>query len=371
MKAQRILYIDNLRIFLTLLVVAHHWAIGNGAPGDTYYNEANLGPVESLLMSIFVATNQAFFMGFFFFISGYFVPSSYKKKGGSAFIKERLIRLGIPMVFYAFVLSPILIIWSKTLSGTFTGSYWDFIRTGEGFSLGPMWFVALLLLFSILYFWFDKMTIGNLSHFYRPIKKPVLITGFFTLILVTFLLRIYFPVGDWLPVIGIQPAHLTQYVICFALGIWTKETNTLRKLKFKSAIKWFVLAQILILIGFPMVFLLGGAPKNTDLFMGGLHWQSLAYVVWEQLVAVSMIYGFLGIFNRYFNKQNDWTKDLSQNTYAIYVFHGIVLIAFSAMFQFYQGNSLGKFIVLLIPVLLFCYLLAKFVRNIPFVQKVL
>jgi len=84
---QRIWYIDNLRIFLTFLVVAHHWAISNGAPGDTYYSEANIGPVSTLLLSIFVATNQAFFMGFFFFISAYFVPSSYKKRGGFTFIK--------------------------------------------------------------------------------------------------------------------------------------------------------------------------------------------------------------------------------------------------------------------------------------------
>jgi surface polysaccharide O-acyltransferase-like enzyme len=95
------------------------------------------------------------------------------------------------------------------------------------------------------------------------------------------------------------------------------------------------------------------------------------FVVWEQLVALSLIIALLGLFKRYFNAQNDLLKDLSQNSYAIYIFHGFVLIGFSALFQFYQSSSFLKFVLLLIPVLLFCYLLAKFVRSIPGIKKVL
>ena len=85
----RLFYIDNLRIFLSLLVVAHHWALANGAPGNWYTAESNLGPFGTLVLSQFVATNQAFFMGFFFLISGYMVPGSYDRKGGKRFLKER------------------------------------------------------------------------------------------------------------------------------------------------------------------------------------------------------------------------------------------------------------------------------------------
>ena len=101
-KRARLFYIDNLRIFLSLLVVAHHWALANGAPGDWYNGESNLGPFGTLVLSQFVAVNQAFFMGFFFLISGYLVPNSYDRKGGRRFLKERAIRLGIPLIFYFF-----------------------------------------------------------------------------------------------------------------------------------------------------------------------------------------------------------------------------------------------------------------------------
>ena len=68
-KSGRSYYIDNLRIFLTSLVVLHHLAITYGAPGLWYYKEEALDPVSSILLSLFVATNQAFFMGMFFMIS--------------------------------------------------------------------------------------------------------------------------------------------------------------------------------------------------------------------------------------------------------------------------------------------------------------
>ncbi len=368
---QRIWYIDNLRIFLTFLVVAHHWAIANGGPGDWYYTENNLGQFGTLLLAIFVATNQAFFMGFFFFISAYFIPFSYKKKGAFTFLKERIIRLGIPLLFYAFIISPVLMFFSKKLSGAFSGGFWQFVLTDGGLSVGPMWFVALLLIFSILYLWIDSMFFGNLERFYVPIKKHVRVIGFVALILFTYFIRVYYPVGDWVPVIDVQPAHLTQYVFCFILGIWAKETNVLQKLSFKKSKLWFAIAQVLIFIGFPLVFLLGGATEDISRFMGGFTGQSFAFVVWEQLVAVSMILGVLGMFKKYFNSQNSWLTDLSQNSYAIYVFHGVVVIAFSAMFKFYDGNSMYKFILLLVPVYLFCYLLAKFVRSIPIVKRVL
>lgn len=59
--------LDALRACLTLLVVFHHCAITYGALGGWYYHEVAAGPsVESALLTLFCAINQAFFMGLFF-----------------------------------------------------------------------------------------------------------------------------------------------------------------------------------------------------------------------------------------------------------------------------------------------------------------
>ena len=105
----RLFYIDNLRILLTVLVILHHLAIIYGGSGDFAYKEpGRMGTVSSILMALFLTINQAFFMGFFFMISSYFTPGSVDRKGAWSYLKDRLIRLGIPLLFYVVVVSPLL-----------------------------------------------------------------------------------------------------------------------------------------------------------------------------------------------------------------------------------------------------------------------
>jgi peptidoglycan/LPS O-acetylase OafA/YrhL len=73
----RAFYIDRIRVVLTALVVFHHTAITYGAPGGWYYRELPLSlSLTGLLLILFVSVNQAYFMGFFFLLSGYFTPAS-------------------------------------------------------------------------------------------------------------------------------------------------------------------------------------------------------------------------------------------------------------------------------------------------------
>ena len=103
MKTNRIFYIDNLRIFLISLVVLLHLNITYGAPGSWYYNESEAGMPEIILQSMFNAANQAFFMGMFFFISTFFTAASLKRKTTGRFVKDRIVRLGIPLLVFYFL----------------------------------------------------------------------------------------------------------------------------------------------------------------------------------------------------------------------------------------------------------------------------
>ena len=80
--AQRDLYIDRLRCVMTALVVLHHTSITYGAAGGWFYHELKpSGAPSSVLLTLFAATNQAYFMGFFFLLAGYFTPRSLERKG--------------------------------------------------------------------------------------------------------------------------------------------------------------------------------------------------------------------------------------------------------------------------------------------------
>src|SRR5438067_1256910 len=100
---KKIFYVDNIKVFLTVLVILHHAFVTYGAPGGWYYTEKTNSLAGQIGMTLFVSINQAFFMGFFFFLSAYFIRSSYAAKGRKKFIINRLVRLGLPLIFYSFI----------------------------------------------------------------------------------------------------------------------------------------------------------------------------------------------------------------------------------------------------------------------------
>jgi len=106
---KRLIYIDNIRILLISIVILQHLAITYGAPGGWYYREfevSQLDPVTLTILVLFAAANQAYFMGFFFFLSGYFSAGVLEKGKPYQFLIQRLTRLGIPILFFVYLISP-------------------------------------------------------------------------------------------------------------------------------------------------------------------------------------------------------------------------------------------------------------------------
>ncbi|PWB62604.1 MAG: hypothetical protein C3F14_09685 [Deltaproteobacteria bacterium] len=92
----RLFFVDNIRIFLTILVILHHLMVIYAGTGDFPYKEGREDEIVNALGGWFCAVNQSYFMGLFLLVSAYFVPGSYDRKGAGRFVKDRLIRLGIP-----------------------------------------------------------------------------------------------------------------------------------------------------------------------------------------------------------------------------------------------------------------------------------
>ncbi len=94
---QRLDYLDNLRTALTVLVLVFHTSIAYGGAGSWILEDVDKSELNAtiVLFTIFTAVCQAFFMGLFFFLTAYFIPASYDRKGAAKFLKDRLVRLGI------------------------------------------------------------------------------------------------------------------------------------------------------------------------------------------------------------------------------------------------------------------------------------
>jgi fucose 4-O-acetylase-like acetyltransferase len=147
-EGQRLYFVQWLRVFLISLVVAHHAGQPYGPTGGRWpvHDAAQtpwLGP--------FFALNAAYFMGFFFLIAGYFTAGSYDRKGAAAFVQDRLIRLGIPLAFFVFVVFGPLVYFLNKSPGGFLSFYLSTYVGKWMIEMGPLWFIDQLLVYSLLY----------------------------------------------------------------------------------------------------------------------------------------------------------------------------------------------------------------------------
>ncbi|NTU62438.1 MAG: acyltransferase family protein, partial [Chloroflexi bacterium] len=158
--ATRMLFIDNIRVFLTILVILHHLMIIYTEAGSFLYTEGRQDMISAVLGVWFCAANQAYFMGFFLLIAAYFVPGSYDRKGAGQFLKDRLIRLGIPLLVYSWIISPLtwMVITYVTQGYLLPlGDYFPGAKFEAIIGAGPLWFVEALLIFTVVYVAWRKM----------------------------------------------------------------------------------------------------------------------------------------------------------------------------------------------------------------------
>merc|ERR1711920_287267 len=107
---KRLYFLDSVKTFLTLLVVTHHvictfGGCGEGSPGIV----GNYSNTFQMVFGLIAALNQAYFMPLFFFISAYFTPISYRKKGRNNFMYDKAKRLWIPAMLTSFIIIPITV----------------------------------------------------------------------------------------------------------------------------------------------------------------------------------------------------------------------------------------------------------------------
>jgi glucan biosynthesis protein C len=376
----RLLYIDNLRVLLTILVILHHLAIGYGAPGNNIYIETGrISMVSTILMTLFVAINQSFFMGFFFMISSYFIPRSYDRKGPWLFTKDRLIRLGIPLLFYIIVLDPLINFVVARFYG-FSGSLSQFLSLhleytvdNKALGVGPLWFVAVLLIFSLVYVLWRLVFRQQAAPPPSQDKAPSnLVIAAFALMLglLTFVVRIWIPVGVQFDLLGIQFAHFVQYIALFIVGLVAYRRNWFVALTVGQAKVWLVIIVILLLI-FPILLVVSGALEgNIDAVMGGMHWQSLAYSIWEQFMCLAMVVTLLVWFRTKFNRQGSLAQKMSAAAYATYIFHRPVITLLALALVSIQLDLALKFVLVAPLAVALSFLVGYGVKQLPVARDI-
>jgi fucose 4-O-acetylase-like acetyltransferase len=138
----RLYYLDNIKTLLTFIVIAHHSLAAYSGTG-WYLSIGNYKNTFGACGRAVLSLDSSYFMALFFFISGYFTPSSVSRKGRSEFIRDRLRRIALPLGVYTLLIGPCL---SNLLSYTIRGIPYKY-----NVDPGPTWYLLWLLILSFLY----------------------------------------------------------------------------------------------------------------------------------------------------------------------------------------------------------------------------
>jgi hypothetical protein len=387
-RTSRLFFIDHLRAALVILVVLHHVGLVYGAAEQSFYymEPPFIYPLAFLVLLVFVLFNQSWFMGALFLIAGYFTPGSFDRKGSGSFLKGRLLRLGIPIILFIFVLSPIASIgyWQMPaeLTGITTPLTWQAYPYLIG--LGPLWFVALLLIFSFGYAAWRMLTRNRTSTPMSESSTPSYLgIGIFVLALalVSYLVRIIVPLGepvslfvDFLSFPTI--AYLPQYLSFFVLGTVASRRNWFRTLPSSMGVVGFVTAVVAGVLLFPLafsgqMFSLEFTPAVFTNLTGNGHWQSAVYALWDSIFAVGMCLAAITFFRRFFSEEKRLGTFLSQQSYAVYIIHIPIVVFIAVALKGIELTPLLKFGMASLIVVPTCFVVAYIIRKIPGVSRIL
>jgi peptidoglycan/LPS O-acetylase OafA/YrhL len=373
----RLLFLDNLRIVLITLVVIHHAGQAYGG-GWWWFKEMG---ARIPLLGTFFSVNAAFFMSLFFMISGYFVPESLSRKGVKTFLKERLLRLGIPILFFFLIVIPVLNYFyylnfrdygSVSFSTYYVDVYFGAGGIPENWSgptwpdlqFGHLWFLQHLLAYSACYAILWALWKGLRNRNQKVGKTPghLTIAAFVVMLAIaTLIVRIWYPRDRWIAFLGFiqtMVADVPRDLGFFLIGLAAYHNDWFRKFPTRRGIIWSVIGATAVILAF--------ATNIPYRKISGVHeWFSQENPFWEMFLCFGIIIGLTILFREKFNSQNGFGRNLARSTYGVYLFHVPILISLQYLFGRTSLYPFVKFVFVSVTGVPLTFLLSYFLRKLP------
>jgi hypothetical protein len=369
---QRLIYLDNLKIALIAGVIACHATLIYGPGGGWLtYHEGHPGIAETMILGIPGLLGGLFWLGVFFLIAGLFVPRALQKKGALKFSQERIIHLGIPLVFYAVIVMPLLKYSVLRALGKTNETPW----TGAAHQLtpldaGPLWFVGALMVFSVAY------AIYDVAWPNRPKGDAVITTRALFLLaaaiaVFSFIFRLEWPIysGQFL---GMHLWQWPQYVLLFWAGAWAAERGwpTLTDAAWRRC-GYAILVAAVCGAALVLAVYYGILPKNPALYSGGWHWEALFAPAIEGALAVCGSMWLLGLFRRHVNSMLPMGKQLVRSYYGAYVVQAPIVMGLALALRGVDMPNELKFLIVAPLGIAASFTFSYYFVKLPGVNKIL
>ena len=169
-----------------------------------------------------------FAMGPLFLVAGWFSARSLAHKGAGEFARSRLLRLGVPLIVFIFLIDR-LAAYLGDLGYGFRLSltpYWGMPpRYGGPYAVGSLWFVAALLAFSLAYALLRR--VHPAPGALRWSGAQVIAAAALLIAVTAFLVWQRWPLGDGHTFMLAEWQLWPQGAGLFALGVWAGEAGSL------------------------------------------------------------------------------------------------------------------------------------------------
>jgi glucan biosynthesis protein C len=328
-EPRRWAWMDNLRVAVIAGVIVEHVATAYVLDIDWYYEERSSSAVTEAIVGAAILPAAPFAMAVLFLVAGLLSARSLSRKGPWPFVRDRLLRLGAPLIAFTFVIGPLTSLVGqraeRDVSADDVASF--LIEKVHDADTGPMWFVAALLVFSIAYgSWRGARSAGVTAS--GPLRPWHLVAGAAAIVVGSFVVRLKWPFTADTP-FDLNLWEWPQMATLFALGVLAGERGWL-----DPTPDWLRRAcgraSIVGALGLLFVVAAVALAGEEEPFLGGWHLQALAEPTTEATIAVAMSLWLVGWFSRRWNYQGTLARSLARASFAAYIVHPPVLVLLSA-----------------------------------------
>lgn len=325
-------YLDRLKVLLVALVIVWHGVAGytdleSAWPYQDVQEVALAGSINNVVAAL-VLPGVLFAMGVFFLISGLVTPGALARKGPRMFARNRATRLGLPLVLWVLIIWPLLLAALQAAVGEPTSYSWELLHGEPFLDTGPMWFVELLLIYSLSYAALRRWGPSREKSVGRaPPPARTLAALAAGISVATLLVRLVFPLFSG------QIAHLQlwqwpQYIAMFGLGIVAAQHHWFDPVPDRIRRQCLVTAVLGVLAVLVVAATLLATGADPDvLFDRRFHWAPLALAALEGPLVVGWSVWLLGVAQHHLDRRpGRLGRALARGAFGAFILQGVVLV---------------------------------------------
>ncbi len=354
-------YLDNLKVVLVAGVITAHAFITYGDIGSWAYRETSSNDAFLIVAALAVSLGSLFAMGMFFLIAGLLTPHALTRKGTGGFLRDRMLRFGVVFLAYL-VIYPIL---DYVGGGGEDTLGEEFAVQSHRLDPGPLWFVLVLLLFSIAYAaWRRLRPASGRERALRPGYLGWLVAA---IAVSNVLVRLWLPINSY----QLFAIHLWQWPQCaglFILGDAAAEHGWLDPVpgRMRRVAGFAARAASLVMVGAFAV-----SRDSLDPFAGGLTWQAILTASCEASIAVALSVWLLGVFHQHVDHAGPLASGLGRAAFGAYVLQAPVLVGIALAASRLAWAPEVKFLLVAPAAVMVSFGLAWLLTRLPVVNRIL